>query len=319
MITPSVFSALERRALQTATLIYNPIAGRKPARRELQIQQASAALSENGIEVQLARTTGPGCATELARAAIAAGAEMVLVCGGDGTIHEVLNGVCPSRIPLGILPGGTANIVANELGLPHDPAAAARALPKWKARRIAVGLASGRSHLPGANGDFVSRYFLSVAGLGFDAYIVHRLSFRFKMSLGVAAYVIEGLRQLMHYSFPRIQCQADGQKFEATFALVQRTRLYAGWFATAPKQSLSEPQFSLSLFQSRRRLRYLAYGAAVLAQRQLHDVSRMTAFAASFEAVDPAAKVFFELDGELAGILPATLSVVPDALTLLMP
>lgn len=276
-------------------------------------------LAQSGIAVTLARTTGPGCATELARDAVTRGCDMVLVCGGDGTIHEVINGLCPSPVPLGILPGGTANIVANELGLPHDPATAARAMATWMPRRIALGLATGRSHLPSANGTPVRRYFLSVAGLGFDAYIVHRLGFRFKMSLGVAAYVLEGLRQLMRYSFPPIQCQADGKRFEATLALVQRTRLYAGWFTTAPGQTLTEPNFSLSLFRSRRRLRYVAYGIAVVTQRRLHDVSRITAVAASFEAADPTTKVFFELDGELAGMLPATVAVVPDALTLLMP
>lgn len=305
--------------MKTATLIYNPVAGRKPAKREAQIQEAAAVLARSGISVTLARTTGPGCATDLARDAVARGCELMLVCGGDGTIHEVVNGLCPSTIPLGILPGGTANIVANELGLPHDPATAARAMTSWTPRRIAVGLATGRSHLPSANGTPVHRYFLSVAGLGFDAYIVHRLGFQFKMSLGVAAYVLEGLRQLMHYSFPPIQCQADGQEFEATLALVQRTRLYAGWFTTAPGQSLTEPKFSVSLFRSRRRLRYVAYGVAVVTQRRLRDVCRIDAVAASFKAADPKSRVFFELDGELAGMLPATVAVVPDALTLLMP
>ncbi|MGH9434811.1 MAG: diacylglycerol/lipid kinase family protein [Terriglobia bacterium] len=304
--------------MKLATLIYNPVAGRNPARREQQILQAAAVLKESGIQVKLERTAGPGCATELARAAASDGTGVLLACGGDGTIHEVINGLYPSTIPLGILPGGTANIVANELNLPHGPVRAARAITNWRPRRIALGRATG-FRAPQQHGEAAPRYFLSVAGVGFDAYIIHRLGFKFKMSFGVAAYVIEGLRQVMRYAFHPVLCQVNGQEIDATFALVQRTSLYAGWFRTAPNQSMTGSQFGVSLFRSRSRLRYFVYGAAVLARRQLHDVDRLETTKISFAPLHPGTKVFFELDGELAGILPAAFDVVPDALTLLMP
>ncbi|MGH9395488.1 MAG: diacylglycerol/lipid kinase family protein, partial [Terriglobia bacterium] len=309
----------KRPSLQPATLIYNPVAGRNPARRERQIREVAAVLKQSGIPVTLARTTAPGCATELARAAASAGAGLVLACGGDGTIHEVINGLCPGSIPLGILPGGTANIVANELGLPHGPVRAARELMNWRPRRIALGLATGWPTSPSQAAKTFQRYFLSVAGVGFDAYVIHRLGFKFKMSLGVMAYLLEGLRQVMRYPFPPMVCEVDGQRFEATFALVQRTSLYAGWFRTAPNQSIANPRFGLSLFRSSRRLRYLAYGAAVLTQRQLRDVDRLETSKVTFAPAHPGTKIFFELDGELVGILPATFEVAPEALTLLMP
>lgn len=300
-------------------MIYNPVAGRNPTHRERQMQEASAALKESGIAVTLARTAGPGSASELARRAVASGGDLVIACGGDGTIYEVINGLCPSHIPLGILPGGTANIIAKELGIPHHPVRAARQLSRWTPRRIALGRVTGSPISPSQGTEAVQKYFLSVAGVGFDAYVIHRLELQFKMSLGVAAYILEGARQLLRYRFHPLLCQVDGQKLAATFAIVQRTSRYAGWFRTAPGQSITNPRFGLSLFKSRNRLRYLLYGLAALVQRPLHDVDQRQTCKAAFTPEHPGARIYFELDGELAGTLPATFEVAPEALTLLMP
>jgi diacylglycerol kinase (ATP) len=304
--------------LKKATLIYNPVAGRDPAKREQQIREARDVLARSGINATLVRTTEPGCATELARAAVASGTDLVIVCGGDGTINEVVNGISPSAVTLGILPGGTANIIAKELKLPHNPVQAARELPLWKPRRIALGVAVG-SPQPAASASPVHRYFLSVAGIGYDAYVISRLAVDFKMSLGVVAYVLEAIKQVMRYSFPPVVCRTDGYQTRATFAVVQRTSRYAGWFRTAPRQSVIKPQFGVSLYKSRHRLRYFLYGAAILARQTLPDIEQMDVRKIEFAAETPGTKVYFELDGEVAGILPATFEVAPDTLSLLMP
>jgi diacylglycerol kinase (ATP) len=305
--------------LKTAALIYNPVAGRDPAKREHQICEARDVLARSGIDATLVRTTKPGCATELARTAVASGNDLVIVCGGDGTINEVINGFSPSAVTLGILPGGTANIIAKELKLPHNPVQAARELPLWKPRRIALGVAVGRGPQATASASPVRRYFLSVAGVGYDAYVISRLAVDFKMSLGVVAYILEGIKQVMRYSFPPLVCRTDGYQTRATFAVVQRTSLYAGWFRTAPRQSVIKPQFGVSLYKSRHRLRYFLYGAAILARQTLPDIEQMDVRKIEFAAETPGTRVYFELDGELAGILPATFEVAPDTLSLLMP
>lgn len=304
--------------MKQATLIYNPVAGRNPSRRERQIERARAVLGASGIAVALARTTGPGAATELAREAVSSGSDLVIVCGGDGTINEVVNGLAPANVPLAILPGGTANIIANELGLPHDPVRAARALPSWQPCRIALGRVKGCA-LPPSSGAPVERYFLSVAGVGYDAYVIYHLAWKFKTSLGVAAYVLEGLRQVLHYPFHPILCRTDGKEHTASFAIVQRTSLYAGWFRTAPGQSIANGRFGVTLFKSPNRLRYFLYGAAVLIGQRLRDMPLIQAEGIDLNPIDPGARVFFELDGELAGILPAQFDVAPNALTLLTP
>jgi diacylglycerol kinase (ATP) len=305
--------------LRTATLIYNPVAGRNHEKREREMCKARDVLARSGIRANLARTTALGSATELARAAAASGDDLVLVCGGDGTINEVINGISLSAMTLGILPGGTANIIAKELRLPHDPVQAARELPGWKPRRIALGLVTGTPAAAAIPSTLIRRYFLSVAGIGYDAYVIRKLAWDFKISLGVVAYVLEGIKQVMRYSFPPVVCRTDGRESRATFAVVQRTSRYAGWFRTAPRQSVTKPQFGVSLYKSQCRLRYFLYGAAILAQRSLSDIEQMEVRKVEFSAEAPGTEIYFELDGELAGILPATFEVAPDMLSLLMP
>ena len=307
-----------QESLKSATLIYNPVAGRNPARREREIGEIISVLRAVGIDCQALRTTGAGTATDLARDAAARSQDLIIVCGGDGTVNEVVNGIAPGLTPLAILPGGTANIITNELRLPPDPVRAAHQLITWRPHLIALGCATGYALPAGNRGGKVHRYFLSVAGVGFDAYVIQKLTFDLKMSFGLAAYVIEGVRQLMRYSFPSLACRIDGRHIQASFALVQRTSRYAGNFRTAPRQALANSHLGVSLFTRQGRFRYLCYAAAVVAQRQPHDFEYHEATCADFDA-GPEARVYFELDGELAGMLPATFEVAPDALTLLMP
>ncbi|HZO99836.1 MAG TPA: diacylglycerol kinase family protein [Terriglobia bacterium] len=322
-----LLSRLADLSLKNVTLIYNPIAGRRPKRREKQARQAARVLEASGMTVKLSPTSGPSEATSLARAAVTERCDLVLVCGGDGTVNEVINGLVPGNTPLGILPGGTANIIAKELRLPHHPVRAAKDLARWTPRRIGVGMATwthpveASTPADAARGTPHHRYFMSVAGIGFDAYVVYRLSTTFKLSLGVAAYIIEAVRQAWRYSFPAFSCQAGGRHMEGTFAVAQRSSHYAGWLPLAPKASISRDTFSLCVFKSRNRLRYFLYAASVLARQHLRlkDVELVEDKAIDCEGVNPAKPIYFELDGELVGQLPARFEVIPDALTLLAP
>ena len=268
--------------------------------------------------MQLVPTTAPDTARELARDAVAGGEELIVVCGGDGTINEVINGITPGKATLGILPGGTANIFAKELGLPHDPVRAARELPNWVPRRIAL----GRAIWPNGKGaKSESRFFLSLTGVGFDAHIVRMLSLDFKRDWGVIAYVWEAVRQALRYPFHSFVCRVDSRELQATFALVQRTERYAGWLHMAPGADIFEPHFSLCVFKSPHWWRYFLYSAAVIARQhfRLADVELVKTQKLDCSPVMTGTRIDFELDGELAGQLPATFEIVPDALTVLMP
>ncbi len=319
-------SQIQNPKLKKGTLIYNPVAGRRPAGREREVRRAAGLLRQAGLEIELAPTARPDMAHELAQAAVANGADVVLACGGDGTINEVINGLALSRVPLGILPGGTANIVARELRLPLNPVRAARELLRWTPHRIALGRARWQEAQAGPpNGELAfqscSRYYISVAGIGYDAEIVYKLSSRLKNNFGVAGYVMEAFRQLVCYSFPRFSCRLDGQERQGTFAVIHRTRLYAGWLHLAPSAGLFHPRFAVCSFPSRSRLRYLLYALAVLARQHLHlrGVSLDQCTEVVCTPVDTFAPIRFELDGELAGAIPAKFEIVPDALTVLVP
>jgi len=302
--------------LKNATIIYNPIAGGHPAARARQIREAVAALESQGIAATAMPTTAPGSAVSQARA-VAQSGQMVVVCGGDGTINEVINGLVPGNATLAVLPAGTANIFAKELGLPHDPVRAARELGSWQPKRIAVGLAAGSKE----GGGTVNRYFMCVAGIGFDAQVIHELTPDLKEAWGVAAYVAEALRQAVRYAFPPFTCRLNGREISATFATVQRTERYAGWLHMAPGASLEAPQFHLCAFKSRRRLKYFLYTPALILRQHLRFRSVETIKTEKLEC-SPAKNddtIFFEVDGELTGRLPATFEIIPDALTILMP
>jgi diacylglycerol kinase (ATP) len=304
--------------VKKTTLIYNPVAGRKPVKRERQIREAAQVLTAAGLDLKLAATSGPGDATKVARQAVAEGAELVLACGGDGTVNEVLNGVAPGNVTLGIFPGGTANIIGKELHLPHDPGRAARELPRWTPRRIALGRATWTD---AATGEPRNRVFISVAGVGFDAYIVHSLSWSLKMGWGVVGYGLEAVRQALRYSFPRFRFEIDGKQRDATFAVVHRTGHYAGWLPLAPTASLYKPDFTACLFKSSSRLRYFVYAAGVILRQHLRfsDVELVDGYKVTCTAADNRKPIYFELDGELVGRLPATFEILPDALTVLVP
>jgi diacylglycerol kinase family enzyme len=201
---------------------------------------------------------------------------------------------------------------------------AAREFGRWTPRRIALGRARWTESAPGAPGAesaACSRYYISVSGVGFDAEIVYRLSPWLKTNFGVAGYVMESLRQLVTYSFPGFSCRIDGNERRGTFAVIHRTRLYAGWLHLAPTAGLFQPRFAVCSFPSRNRLRYLLYAAAVLVRQHLRlkGVSLDNCTEVVCTPVDPAATIRFELDGELAGAIPATFEIVPDALTVLVP
>ena len=305
--------------MKNAVLIYNPVAGGASSRRERRIREAAAELKSAGIEARLLPTHSPGAARELGQAAVREGLELILVSGGDGTINEVINGIAPGKVPLAILPGGTANVFSRDLGLPLDPVLAARQVARWQPRRVALGRATWTEDSPSAD-SARKRFFLSLAGVGFDAYIVHNLSRGFANSFGVIAYLAEGLKQVFRYRFPKFICRLEGREVRGTFAVIQRTERYAGWVRIAPGASVFRDEFVACVFKSPSRARYFLYAGAVLAgsHARLRDMELVPTRRVEC-ACESGGPVYFELDGEPAGRLPATFEVVPDALTLLLP
>lgn len=301
--------------MSRAALIYNPVAGRNPARRAAEIRTVVDVLQDAGLKLEVTPTTGPGSAQKLAAASVAAGAEAIIVCGGDGTLNDVVNALALGSCPLAILPGGTANIAAKDLGLAHNPIAAARELTRVRPQRIALGRVSWHTFEPSF------RYFLSIAGVGFDAYVVHSLPWEFKSAFGIGAYCWEAIRQAWRYRFPRFVCRNGAGEWRGTMGVFQRTERYAGWLHMAPGASLLNNEMKLCLFAGRGPWRYSLYASALALRRHvaLPDVRLVEGSPVTCSAEEDSQRVYLELDGELAGELPATFDVVPDALTILLP
>jgi YegS/Rv2252/BmrU family lipid kinase len=306
--------------IKDALLIYNPTSGGKRHRRFGEVEQAARILKEAGIATELAPTTARASATTMARDAVAQRRGMIIVCGGDGTINEVVNGMAGSQVPLALLPAGTANILAKELGVPWDIPQAARLIPGGRVRRVALGLAET---LNGNHTESVprgGRYFLCVAGAGPDGAIVNGVDEDLKKRAGIIAYWTEGARQLFTYGFPEMKISSGGKEQRATLVVVGRTANYGGPFKITTGASLYEDSFEILTNSKRSRLGYLICLPALWLGK-LRNLKGIDAWKAT-EAVCEAAgsqPVYAQVDGEPIGAAPISFRIVPDALSLVVP
>lgn len=226
-------------------VIFNPVAG---SRRRRKLARALAVLGRHAV---LAETSGPGDARRLAARASMAGHDCVVAAGGDGTIAEVAAGLAGSAATLGILPFGTANVLALELGLPRDAAAAARVILAGREVLIHPGQADGR-------------IFLQMLGAGFEAAVVHHLPPGLKRRIGKGAYVWQTLREITRHQFRDLHFSADGGVWETAHSLIiTKGRLYAGRHLIAPGASPLQPGFTLVIQRGPARLGALLAGAAL--------------------------------------------------------
>ena len=260
----------------------------------------------------VAPTTGPQTAGAIAREHIGRGAELVVVAGGDGTINEAAEGMIHSPVPLAILPGGTANVLATEMKLGSDFEVAARRLAECQPRRISVGRLV-------CDGGRVDRHFLLMAGVGLDAGIVYRVHGPLKARTGKFAYWVAGW-SLLGRRLPEFHVELDGAPRRCSFALLTKVRNYGGDFEIAREATLFDDRFEAVLFEGGSTIFYAKYFAG-MAFGRLAGMKGVTMLrAASVKLGGPEDRhVHVQIDGEHAGRLPAEISIVPDALTLMVP
>jgi len=299
-----------RRTLQ---VILNPIAG---ASRSQRAAATLAALRARGCDLEVRETERKGDAQRFAAAARGASIDALVVAGGDGTINEAINGLVEAgetggaAPPLAILPLGTANVLAAEIGLDLAPESLAATIAEGPARAICLGRAR--------QADGATRVFTQMAGAGFDAHVVAHLDLALKRCIGKGAYVWQSLVELLRFGHPRYRVTLDGVAVEAASVIVANGRCYGGPYVVAPDASLAAPSFQVCLFATGGVGAVLRGGLALLRNRiaDLPDVRLVTARAVTIEgpAGDPV-----QGDGDIIARLPVTLSVLPDALQLVMP
>jgi diacylglycerol kinase (ATP) len=300
--------------IRDALLIFNPTAGRARRVHSGALERARKVLARQGIESELAATDGPGSAPGLARQAVRDRRQMVIVCGGDGTLNEVVNGLAGSAVPLALLPAGTANVFAKELGLPWNIERAASLIGGSRFRRISLG------HVKAAEGEKDGRYFLSLAGAGPDGAIVRAVDPSLKERTGTVAFWIEGFRQLTSYGFPRFRVKFENETAEGTLIIAGRTKHYGGPVKITTRADIYGNDFELMLCTTSSRWKYLSYMPLLLSGglRHVPGIRFVRATEMRCEPID-AEPIWVQVDGEAAGRLPAEFRIVRDALTLAIP
>jgi diacylglycerol kinase (ATP) len=325
-----------------ATIIFNPMSGRAGRRTEA-VRQMIEMLASRGIIAKSSATTGPGTATHLAAAAVTTGVDIIISYGGDGTLNEVIQGVAGSRTPLAVWPGGTANVVARDLGVPFDIVGLAEMISAGRTQRIALGLANAGSEFTGNGTERHSdnltaensrtnvesgaldselgssgRYFVMMAGIGLDASIARSVNHNLKRRMGELAYWLSGLKHLFQWRAEPFTIEVDGMRYEAAFALVGNGKGYGGGMMMTPGAKLDQPWFEIYILPPlSSNFAYLrALGACLRGKPEIEGVSliRGTRVRANSNR-----EPWVEADGELLGPLPMTFEVVPDALSIVVP
>jgi YegS/Rv2252/BmrU family lipid kinase len=310
-LASSNLSEIEDSRPRRVLVLYNPAAGQWRRRR---LRMTLAALKGLGCSITLRETTRQGDAQAIAASLSAKDYDVVVAAGGDGTINEVANGLTAASVPvppLAIIPLGTANVLAQEIGLSQkigllgNPRAVARAIARGGRLTAHLGLANGR-------------HFLMMAGVGFDAHVVANVDLGLKRRTGKIAYVVETILQGLRYGFPPVQVDVDGRSFDACSVVVCNGRHYGGPFVAAPRACLSDPEFEVCLLKQGGWRHVIRYGLALVLGRlsSLPDVRIETGRVIRITGQEG---LPVQGDGDIIAELPVRISVADKTLELIVP
>ncbi len=297
-------------------LIYNPMAGRFPSRPL--VERAARVLTNNGWDVEIQKTTTSEEITKFSRKAARKGMDAVFVAGGDGSVHEAVAGLLGSQTRLAVLPAGTANVWAQELGLPT------LSWTNWAALENSVKkLLNGRVHTMDV-GICQGIPFLLWAGVGFDAFIVHHLEPRSRLEKQFPTTQYAANLAWLAYSWPGMDLDiwVDGEKHEGTFilALATNIHLYAGGMAeVSPQAMLDDGRMDLWLFSGDSTLEILQHLIDLASGRHLNSEKTLHRSCQEIR-IKSATELYLQLDGEPSTpSKDVTITIKPLALNVMVP
>jgi diacylglycerol kinase (ATP) len=269
------------------------------------------------VHSALRATSAAGDARRFATEAVAEGFDLIVAAGGDGTINEVLNGIGDApegftRARLGVLPLGTANVFARELGMPRCFERSWEILQRG--RELAIDLPRVEFL---ENGIRQTRYFCQLAGAGLDARAIELVDWHHKKQVGPLAYLIAGLRALRGKK-PRITVHADGHSASGEWVLISNGRFYGGAFALLPEANWHDGQLDLGVLPRANWQTLLRHVPGLLLRGTLSAGALLRLRTNRFELTSDA-PAGFELDGERVGNLPATFTLGPEKLRVIAP
>jgi len=289
-----------------AQLIFNPASGR--ASTAARLRGIERVLTEKGFSLEMFTAVQPGEARHCAGSAKDELFQMVICAGGDGTIHEVINGIAGSDLILGMLPMGTANVLAWEMGIPLDPLRACEVLTSGKVKTIDLGLTS------------VGSYFSCMAGVGLDAQVVREVDPTAKNFLGMIAYPIAALGTVLHYGLPELTVDIDGKKPSLTgYSLVVcNSRHYGGRFTLCPDAAIDDGWLDVCILKKRYASAIIRSGVSVLLNNR-RAIEGVTFHRGRSVNVSSAHRVLVQSDGDIIGTTPIGFSIIPGALKVMVP
>lgn len=292
------------RAARRFLVVVNPIAGR---RRQKFLRHTLEKLRHAGISLQVVETEAAGDAERIARDAAHGESppDALVAAGGDGTINEMVNGIAGSPLPLGIIPMGTANVLANELGI-----------GRWSGpvSAVLIGGAVQPVHL----GDIDGRRFLMMAGIGYDARTVARVDKEIKYRWGKLAYGVAGLMEWLDGPRESFHAVVDGRSYEAAWVIVSKSRCYAGSYVIAPRASLAAPSLQVCLMPGRSRCALARYLMAI-GRSRLDREKDVHIIEAREILIPDAPHAQVEIDGDFHGEGPVRISLADETLNLIQP
>ncbi len=303
--------------MASCCLIFNPTAGRQRARALRQCVERLRLLGMEGLEVL--ETQKQGDALEMARAASRRGVQVVIAMGGDGTINEVINGVAGTQTAIGMLPAGTVNLTAQEIGVTRDWRRACDVIVHGETLAVPVGRVEV-AMTPDMGAPRETRRFLMNAGVGLDAHAVQHISRRRKDYLGKAEYLVSGIRSLFAYAYPILRVEDEaGAVREGHTLIATNLESYGLRIPMAPGGGLTQPWLNTCLYGKASIPAVVGDFLKTLVGRHIHSpsVSFQPARRLTIRSLGEAAPV--QIDGDFIGYTPVTIEIEPGALQLKVP
>ncbi|MEH7334098.1 diacylglycerol kinase [Neobacillus drentensis] len=279
--------------MKRARLIYNPTSGREMIKRHL--PEILEKLEVAGYEASCHATTGAGDATNAAKIAVERKYDVVIAAGGDGTIHEVVNGLADQeyRPKLGIIPAGTTNDFARALHIPRDVSSAVNIITKGELIPVDIGRIN-------------DKYFINIAGGGKMTELTYEVPSKLKTMLGQLAYYLKGMEMLPSIKASDLKIEYDGKLFEgeAMMFLVGLTNSIGGFEKLAPDASINDGLFSLLILKKVNLAEFIRIATLAIRGEHVNDPNVIYTQANRIK-VYSSEKVQLNLDGEFGGLLPA--------------
>ncbi len=288
-----------------ATVIYNPYAGR--GRGGAIASAVDDCLTGHGLDVALHATQASEEATRIA-STHAGETDIVVAVGGDGTVNEVVNGMAGSKARLGIVPAGTVNVLALELGIPFQVERACSIIAGGNTRLMDLGRVNHRK-------------FILMMGAGIDALTIRNIDPRAKKRFRELAFLSTGLRQGFAKPPQVFLVRVNGEEHRVTFLVAGNSRYYGGRFGITTDADPTDGLLDVLMFKGTSVASLSVFWLGVPTGLHLHnrDVTYVRAENAEVLPVDTEHVVWYQTDGELAGRLPATLGIDHHAIEILVP